>query len=197
MIINRTSAPATPLLSLQEAKEYLRVDGTDEDALIVQLVQSVTDYLDGPYGRIGQALISQTWEIQSRGMSGRAEFHMPITPLITLDSITYFDRDNVSQTATVGDYTTYKDRHQAWIVPDIGENWPQVYDRPDAMTITATFGFGTSPNDVPANILNVSRRYLEHLYENRGDYVVDMDAKILLYGFDHAINLNRVGWFGG
>jgi hypothetical protein len=55
----RTAAPTKHLLTREEAKLHLRVDGNDEETLIDMLIAVVTAQLDGWSGMLGRALLSR------------------------------------------------------------------------------------------------------------------------------------------
>ena len=48
--------PPEPVVSIDEAKDHLRVDGDGEDALIEGLVAAATGHIDGPNGWLGRAI---------------------------------------------------------------------------------------------------------------------------------------------
>lgn len=195
MILNRTSAPATPIVSTSDAKAHLRVDTSDDDTYIAGLVGVATAVLDGPYGRVGKALITQTWAYSMWPVCGRYAVRFPVVPLQSISSMAYFDADNVSQSLTVGDFTVYSDEDTAEIVPGIGTYWPVMYDRPDALTITAVCGFGDAPSDLPENIVHAAKLIIGAYYEGR-EAVTGGQMMPLPMGVDALVNVSRVGWVG-
>jgi hypothetical protein len=54
--------PPAPIVALDVAKAHLRVDHSDEDALIAGLVEVATAWLDGPDGWLGRSLGEQVLE---------------------------------------------------------------------------------------------------------------------------------------
>lgn len=193
MILTRTVAPAADLVSLAEAKAHCRVEASDDDALIAGYVEAASALLDGPGGRVGRALVQQTWQAECGALTGRTPFRFPVVPLIALSSISYYDRDNASQSLSAGSVTVYKEDDRAWMVPDIGTAWPAMYARPDAITVTWTAGYGTA-SDVPQNIAQAARLLIGHWYENREGVVVGTSASQLPEGVDDLIGLSRLGW---
>lgn len=189
MILNRTVAPSA-LIALGDMKTHLRVDGFEDDLLIANLIAAATEALDGPYGMIGKCLVTQTWQMQMERVTGRSEVYLPAVPFQSLTSLTYYDADNASQSLTVGDFTVYSEQDRAWIVPDIGTNWPVMYDRPDALTVTWSAGFGAA-SAVPQNIKHAAMQMVSHLYENRGDEAVSMP-----YSVKDLAGISRIGWVG-
>ena len=64
MILNRTVAPASQPVSISDLKRDLRYTEDDQDVYMLSLIQDATDYIDGPRGALGRAIVSQTWEMK-------------------------------------------------------------------------------------------------------------------------------------
>jgi len=188
-LLTRTAAPAA-LLTLAEIKAQCNIAHSDDDTMLGALGDAAAALLDGPDGMVGRALVSQEWTLQITPPSGRNPVSFPLGPLISLDTVSYYDADNASQTLDLADLTTYSSRDFAYVVPDIGTAWPAMYARPDALTLVFTCGHAT----VPANVLHAAKALVSHWYENR-DAVnigstpaeVPMLVEALLAGY-------RAGW---
>lgn len=104
---------AHPVVSIDEAKAHMRVDGNDEDVLIQGLILAVTDWVAGPEGWLGRSLSPQTleltvhthWSLFESGLS-RSYGHgawwfdgslwrvaLPRPPLLQVLSVTAIDFD--------------------------------------------------------------------------------------------------------
>lgn len=188
MISNRTVAP-DPVVTSAVAKEHLQIEGNDHDVVIDGVVAAATEYVEQASGK---CLGAQTWEFKCAALSGRSGFVFPKTPLISVTSLTYFDKDNASQSLAVDDFTVYSEEDHAWLVPDIGTNWPTMYARPDALTVVAQFGFSS----VPPNLRAAINLMAGHLFENRDAVVIGSSAVSLPMGVEHLIGVSRVGWVG-
>lgn len=85
--------PATiPVVSTADAKTYLRVDHTDEDDLIDDLVAAATRQLEE---RTRRAFISQTWQVRAASLTqtneyGRPGVELPRPPLIGVTAVKYW-----------------------------------------------------------------------------------------------------------
>ncbi len=82
----RTSAPAITPVSLIEAKVHLRVDHSDDDALIASLIRAAVDHLDGWTGILGRCLVEQEW--RQDFPAGATCFPLPLGPVISVTSVT-------------------------------------------------------------------------------------------------------------
>lgn len=172
MSLARTLAPTLEPLTLTEVKDHLRVDGTDEDALIEGLIDAVMTHIDGRDGWLGRALLTQTWEW--RFDSFRAEMKrdgslsVPLPKLQSVTSIAYIDTAGATQSWSSSLYTVDANRKPGRIVPVFGESYPTTRDVIDAVTVTFVAGFGDNPEDVPAAIRSGMLLQIDDLYCNRG-----------------------------
>lgn len=188
-LLNRTSAPASEPVSLTEAKAQLRVDHSDEDTYISALISTATAAVEEMTGR---ALITQTWSLSMNGAVDRV--YLPKTPVQSIDSITYYDRDEASQTATVGNFHLFGDIYRAWVEPKDDQDWPDVFDRPDSLTISFVAGYGAA-SDVPVEVVLAIKLLLSHWYEHRVP-VSDRLMREVPFAVSSLVNLHRRGWIG-
>lgn len=63
MTPRRTTPPEGAVVSLSELKAHLRVDGDEDDTLIMALEQSAVAHLDGWRGVLGRCILHQTWQV--------------------------------------------------------------------------------------------------------------------------------------
>lgn len=188
MALTRTAAPAE-LITLIEAKAHLNISHADDDTLITSLIAAALDVLDGNTGEVGKALVTQTWEWKTSGVSDCVE--LPVKPVQSITSITYYDTDNVSQTATVSDY----ELDEGYLRPKTGKSWPATYPRFDAVTITFVAGYGDA-DDVPAGIKHAGLLLIGHYYENRED-VGRGNPVSIPRGVSALVSRHKSGWVGG
>lgn len=136
---------------------------------------------------LGRALITQTVSITLDRFRD-ATIRLPWPPFQSVVSIAYFDEANAAQTFTA--YTAAK-------VGDIGhvwanDRWPATCDRPDAVKITWTAGYGDDPWDVPGDIREAIRSLAGHLYENReATFVGSGGVQVLPFGVEALLQPYR------
>lgn len=159
-----TVAPTATPIGTTEAKAHLRVDHSDEDDLITALVQAATAHLDGYTGILGRALVTQTWAQKIDDFP--TVIRLPLAPVQSVTSITYYDGANASQTLDSASYHLASDAAGAYIALNEGYGWPGVYNRPDAVTVTFVAGYGAAA-DVPSAIKAVIKLLVGHWYEHR------------------------------
>lgn len=160
----RITAPAVPPVSLAEAKAHLRVDSTDEDALITGLVASATAHLDGYTGILGRAVVTQTWRLDVDEFPIDA-IDLPLTPVQSVTSVVYIDRDDVAQTLDPTLYDLVTRAGTTRVERPRTSLWPATARRPDAVRVT--FVVGDAVADVPAPIKSAALLIVGDLYHNR------------------------------
>lgn len=130
------AATAEPI-SQDQAKCHLRVDGSDDDALILSLIRAARMHAEGYTHR---AFVRQTWRVTLRWFPSVIE--LPVMPVRSVTSVQYVDTAGVTQTLAVALYQvdlTTSDR--VLIMPAFGETWPSTRgDTFDAVTIEFVAG---------------------------------------------------------
>lgn len=181
--------PVTLPVTLAEAKRHLRVDGSDEDALIDGLIRAVVSYLDGWTGILGCCLVEQTWR-QNFDHFG-CWMHLRLDPIIEIVSITYRNAD--------GQIATVSDSHYARVTDSTGSYvfWDAAYSPPSDLyeqgAVSVTFKAGYPEVDgkstVPDAIKLAILLMVGHWYANREAVAegvfneVPMSAKSLINTF--------------
>jgi len=167
MIARLKTKPVKEPMTLQEAKDHLRVDLTDEDAYIDQLITAARLEAEDLMER---ALITQTWELflDCFPVNSRTPILVSRPPLISVTTIKYIDAAGAEQTWPAADYKVDNKRHPARIFPAFDKTWPTTRSEANAVTIEYQAGYGPNAQDVPENIRHAIKLILTERYENRG-----------------------------
>lgn len=185
MLLNRTVAPASQIVELQDAKDHLRVDDmAGEDFYISGLISAASGAIEEMTGR---SVVAQTWEMSLPYVAGKV--YLPKSPVQSVSTISYYDAGNASQTLTVSDYYLFKDQDRAWLEPKPNVVWPTTYSRADAVTITFVAGYST----VPQELKQAALLLIEHWYEHRG--ATEGGAE-MPYAVQSLVGLHKIGWVG-
>jgi uncharacterized phiE125 gp8 family phage protein len=129
------STPAsTPAVSLAEGKLHLRVDITDDDALITSLIASATDEAEHFMGR---ALMPQKWTLTLDDFYPECQSQIELArPVVTaIDSVKYIHpTTGVLTTVTPGDYrAVLANEYVAYVTPAWGKAWPDARGQTEAL----------------------------------------------------------------
>lgn len=152
--------PPEPVVSLAEAKLHLRVDGSDEDALIEGYVAAATAHIDGPDGWLGRAVGVQTLEARCDSLTCGNTIRLPFPPVIEPVSISYLDADDVEDMADLADIELLG----ADLMPT-GGAWPWAggSSRREGVRIRYRAGYDVVPPAIRAAVLLMTG----DLYRNR------------------------------
>lgn len=142
------SPPIISPVSTDEAKQFLRVDVTDDDALISSLIDAAVAGLDGERGELGRCLLAQTWRLD-RDLFPRGAIELPLPPTIAVDVVSYVDTTGAIATMAPADFavTGAGSFGFARITPTAGR-WPAG----SSVSVTFRAGFGEAAEDVPADL---------------------------------------------
>lgn len=177
MGLNRTVAPASYPVTLEEAKAQCRVTSSDEDTKLNNLIAAATTRVEN---MTGLSLITQTWELTLDEFSDAIE--LPRGPVQSVTSVQYVDPDGATQVLAASVYTLDDKSNPQWIVRNADSSWPQILDGINAVTITYVAGEASLPegkNDLKhAILLLVSYWYDERMGEGE-----PMAVKALLEPF--------------
>lgn len=155
------TAPTTEPFKTDEAKSHLRVEISDDDTLIDNIIITVRKYVEDI---LNIALITQTWDYFIDRLP--EVIKLPKTPLSSVTSISYIDTDGASQTVTSSIYTVDTDSEPGRIYLAYQQTWPTTRDIRHAITIRFVAGYGDRTT-IPLPIMQAMLLLIGHLYENR------------------------------
>lgn len=177
------TAPTAVVLTAVQARAFLHVDHTTEDAEIEEMIKAATGAIEMWTRR---ALLDQVWEytLDARAVerldAGRgavlprltlsgASIKLPRAPLRTIDLVTYTNQADVAATYSSTYYRadTSSDGAGRMLFRE-GASFPAVRDLA-SLTIRYTAGYGATAAAVPPQLAQAVRRMTAYLFENRGD----------------------------
>lgn len=159
----RTGSPANEPVTLADAKQHLRVDGTDEDAYITSLIAVARVTAEE---RLERTLVATPWLLVLDAFPDAIRLTMP--PIVSVQSVTYWDDAGVQQTLDPADYVLDAVSEPGFLVPAPGKAWPATQaGRINAVAVNYTAGYGATAADVPAPIKHWLLLAMGDLYANR------------------------------
>lgn len=192
MSIELSSAPSKEPLTVAEAKEHIRVIGSSDDSYIEGLISLARKKVEYDTGR---ALITQTWIYRRDAFPWSREIKLEKSPLQSVSSITYYDENDSQQTLSSSNYDTSAKKTPGIIrLKSTALNWPNTYDKPDAVEITFIAGFGDDASDVPVELRHVIKLLVGHFYDFRQPILSGPQAKIesVPINYDNLVHYWRI-----
>lgn len=186
----RIAEPEAEPVSVEEAREHLKVTDEKSEASVGRLIAQARAYVEGCQER---ALITQTWEAQLDGFWGCEDLELPKPPLQDVE-ITYFDAAGAERTlgTDVYEVDTRAQPGRVRLKPD--QSWPSTQVRRNAVTVRFTCGHGDAAEDVPAETRGAVLLVLGHLERNPQAVVTGTIATELPLGARSLIELDAVPW---
>lgn len=182
MALRIVTPPARDALvvTVDEAKEHLRVETNASDALIERLIRTVTDWLAGRHGWLGRSLVRQTLALTvplplipaftGPAIVGITGIVLPRPPILEVQTVELLD---AAQTATVippaGFYTFEGDDGLTRLVFQADFRWPVIASGPAFVRITYAAGYGDAGEDVDEGLRHAILMTVARLHESRGD----------------------------
>jgi uncharacterized phiE125 gp8 family phage protein len=169
------TTPASAPVSLEEAKLFLRITSTAEDALISAYIEAATSQLE-TYTRRTFVTTEFRGEYDAVQVSGQ-EAHPFVTlyrsPVASIESV------QVSNNGVYYDADYQLKLQSGFSRVLLGDSETSVLDSsPFPLRVDYTAGYG-GPDDVPQAIKTAILMYVNHLYSNRGDCTPECNAGMM------------------
>jgi len=164
MALTLVTGPTSEPLTLQQAKDHLRLDTDDDDALVLDLIKAARVWVEGQTKR---AILTQTWDYSIDWgypyRDGQPYIQLPLNPVSSVTSITYVDGSSPNPSLSAGDYTVAARKHGSYIVPAYNTTWVTPRSVPDAVVVRFIAGESSCPKPLERAIALL----VTHMYENR------------------------------
>lgn len=149
MTTRQTTPPAAPAVSLAAAQLALRADVDangvspldDEIMLIAAAATAEAEHATG------RAFIERGYRVTLDAFPDA--IRLEHAPIIAVQSVKFYDTDNVLQTLDPADYLVDPVSEPGWIVPAPGKAWPASAVRANAVMADYTAGYGPTDASVP------------------------------------------------
>ena len=135
---------------LDEVKRQLRIDHTEDDADIRELISAARKECEEI--KLGKCLLSQTCVDKFDEFGDAMELRWAPVASDGITSIAYLDADGNSQTLSSTVYEIKTVHGMAVVQLAEGQSWPTTYGHDRDITITYSAGYGSTSDDVPVNI---------------------------------------------
>ena len=154
-------------LTTTEVNAHLKTNYTDIAtdvymSLLVKTVQKVAEKYTG------RDFLTKTWLCLANGWTDYIQLRR--SPLQSITSITYINKDEVTQTLDSSKFDILERTEYSSIVFNSNMDYPTLSDKPQPITIEFLDGYGTEA-DIPQDLKLAMLQHLAMLWENRGDCV--------------------------
>lgn len=182
------TGPASEPITSTEAKNWLKVDSSADDALISGLIVSARQYAEQYQCT---ALYTQTiLEYYDCFPWGR-ELRLTLSPIQTVTSIQYKDNSGNTQTLASDQYTVDTVSRPCRIRLAPSGSWPATGDYPNAVIVSYTAGHATT-GAIPQATKDAMALIIAFLYENREDIPIGSSSDYRVRSAHTLLNINRV-----
>jgi hypothetical protein len=192
--IKVTTAPTAEPLSLQEVKEYLRVDDATDERVVQPLIIAARQFAEEHMNR---ALMQQTFTLMLdavidqdqplyEGMRTAPDLNyyknyivLPKSPVQSVTSVKTFNDSDEATTMAATKYYVDTQREPAKIVLRTGETFPTALRVANAIEVIYVAGY-TSAFTIPEPIRLGMLQHIAYMYEHRGDMYEAQGAPSLM-----------------
>lgn len=186
-----TTQPSVEPVTLDEVKQFLRVDMSDDDDLIGQLITSARQLCEEHVRRkfisTGITLALDGFPCHDKGMwwSGVREMpiselysysdriSLPFPPAVSVTSITTFDESNGASVFASAGYRLDTDGN---VILNDGYLWPTDLRDYDAVRIVYVAGYGATYSAVPSPIRHAIKMTAAAMYDDRNCFAIPSGA---------------------
>jgi uncharacterized phiE125 gp8 family phage protein len=141
-------------ITLESAKDFLKITNTKEDELIITLIKSATKIFEGYTGR---ALIFQDWQVSCKQFAKQSTT-LPIRPaveILKVELVNYYHQS-----------VLFQPKHYI-LEPNSSELFFKVIPFANNVKIEYVAGYGDTPDSVPFEIQTALLSHVAFMYDNR------------------------------
>jgi uncharacterized phiE125 gp8 family phage protein len=175
------SGPAIEPVTLDEARAYVRMDDTGEDALLATLITAARLHVESV---TGQALLSQGWRLVLDCWPGDRAVPLPVAPALSLTAITVYDAaDAATVLPLAGVLLDGKGAPPRLFLPASLTPGVVLRER-QGLEIDYVAGYGADAADVPADLRQAVLLLVGYWFENRDAVAIAGSGALAPSGFD-------------
>lgn len=175
------AGPAEEPVTLAQAKAHLRVDDGAEDGLIATLIAAARLHVEGVTGR---AMLAQSWRLVLDRWPDDGLVRLPVTPLLSLSAMRAYDEAGTPTSLSLAELRVDAEGQGTTLaLPRL-----RLPLRSRAgIEIDYVAGFGTTPSDVPADLVQSLLTLVAHWFDNRDAVILAGSGAVVPSGFDRLV----------
>lgn len=163
--VSRAVAPAAEPVSLSEAKSFLRIDGTADDALIADFITAARLMAEELTGR---SFITQSWKLEYDDAAPH-KITLPHGPIQSVTSVNVIAENDAETTLSTDHYYLNARQQLVFNEAPCGHRIEIIY----------VAGYGDAPGDVPTDMAQAMLLHVAHLYEHRDSLNPPLAANLI------------------
>ena len=173
--------PAAEPLTLAEAKAHLRLDGNEEDGLILSLITTAREFLER---ETGLCLIRQRWRLYLDCWPGDGVIRILKSPVQAIQNVAVYDADGEPQAVLLADHLLDGDGRPArlWL-----RDPPKPGRAVNGIEIDFAAGFGEAATDIPDTLKRAMLSHVAHMFALRGAISPEQQPGGLPVGYERLI----------
>jgi len=183
--LTTVSAGASPV-TISEFKSFLKIDGTDEDAILQICLDAATDGIQKYIRRVLVSAQFDLWldsfppenEKNEYRIFGGSEIYLPNPPTLAVSSIKTYNESNTESTLSSSFYSV--DAENGRVFLNDGYTWPTALRSKKSIKINYTCGYDTA---TPAALKQAVLSYAGQLYNSRCECEMADSVKKILAGY--------------
>lgn len=160
----KTVAGATPLATA-DAKVPLRLTTSTDDDYVDRLVLVAKNWVENHTHRTA---VKSTYRLNFDRFP--AEIFIPQVPVVSVDSVKYFDNDGDQQTLSSDNYQVDLNGEPGRIMPGFGFTWPAARTQYNSIEVLFDAGYADAAS-VPDDIVEAISIMVTDMYMHRTDHI--------------------------
>jgi uncharacterized phiE125 gp8 family phage protein len=182
------SAPATEPVTLDEARQHLRLDALDDAEHLARVLAAARTWVEDA---TNLALINRTLDLSLDCWP--SVIRLPRAPVVSVTWIKYLDSDGTQQTLATDQYYLANSGQPVRIVPQVGVTWPSLRGLPGQVTVRFIAGHGTAGSSSPLVLRQAILLLTSHWYEQR-EAAAPMAFQSIPFGVEMLVTGWRMPW---
>lgn len=162
MSLQLLTPPAAEPVTLAEAKAHLKIDTSDEDALVATLITAARARAEWHTGR---AFVTQRWRLRLDVWPQQGVIELPLPPLVSVEEVAVTDAGGIRSVLDTASYRVDTASAPGRVI--VTARPPSLRAR-DGLEVAFTAGYGDA-SAVPAAIKQAILEIVADLYTHRGD----------------------------
>ena len=165
--LDRTVGPVNEPVSLAEARDQCEIGATvtDHDTKLSRYITASVEQVENDTEYV---LITQTYTLSFDSFPSNGDpIPLPVRPIQSITSITYYDTSNTQQTLATTVYGLDKARRQVYLKYD--QEWPDITEQHNGNVITFIAGFGLTEANTPRLFKQAILLQVAKWWAHRGD----------------------------